>query len=117
MKELAIVLCVVLITTLCGFAQAETRCVGFSENQLIDPLTGEVKAVSYNAVLKTDHTGEIREIEVSEETYRLLKSEYEAEREHHDNLWYVKAGRWFVGAGNWCEGAFNDAVDWIVFWD
>lgn len=117
MKQLAIVLVVILISSLCGFAQGETRCVGFSENKLESPLTGEVKAVSYNAVLKTDYTGETRTIEVSEETYELLKNEYEAEREHHDNLWYVKAGKWFVGAGNWCEGAFNDAVDWVTFWN
>ena len=60
--------------------------------------------------MTTEYSDEIIQIQVDEETYELLNRDVEAEKEHHDNLWYVKAG-------NWCVGAFNDAVDWVTFWD
>ena len=110
MKELAIVLCIILTMTLCGFAQAETRCVGLGTVNAIDPETHEVTETHYWAEMTTEYSNETIQIQVDEETYRLLERETEAEQDHHDNLWYVKAG-------NWCTGAFNDAVDWIVFWD
>ena len=47
MKQLAIVLVVILITSLCGFAQGETRCVGIGTTHYVDPETHEVTETNY----------------------------------------------------------------------
>lgn len=113
MKQLAIVLVVILVMSLTGMAQAEMRVVGYSAEKMVG-LPGteleEVLGEHYYLDVETDRTDEAKRIEVDYDTYEMYRNELEAERTHHENLWYVKAG-------NWCVGAFNDAVDWVTFWN
>lgn len=113
MKQLAIVLIIILVTSLTGMAQAEMRVVGFHESTMTgmpDTEYEETLSVRYYLDIEMDRTGETKTIEVDKDTYDMYLDECEAEKVHHDNLWYVKTC-------NWCAGAFNDAVDWIMFWN
>ena len=110
MKELAVVLVVILVTTLCGFAQAETRCVALGTTQCVDPETHEAYDIDYWAAITTDYSNKTIQFQVDEETYEILMREAEADQAHYDSLWYVKTCRW-------CDGAWNDAIDWITFWN
>lgn len=113
MKELCIVLVVILVTSLTGMAQAEMRVVGYESNVLIGSPDSEFEHVDsehYYLDVETDRTGETKRIEVDKDTYELYLNELEAEKVHHDNLWYVKAYKWSATA-------VSDAVDWITFWN
>lgn len=110
MKQLCIVLVLILVTSLTGMAQAETRLVGIGTDNFVDPITEEVVETHYYANVVTEYSSEIVQIEINQETWETLMRERQAEQDHYDGLWYVQTCRW-------CEQAAIDAVDWITFWD
>lgn len=110
MKQLCIVLVLILVTSLTGMAQAETRLTGTASSSLVNPFTDEVSNTTYYASFTTEYTNETVEIVIDQEAYDALMREKQAEQDHYDGLWYVQTCRW-------CEQAAIDAVDWITFWD
>ena len=95
MKELCIALCVLLVMSLTGLAQAEVRCVAVG----ID-CAGEEDA--YYGVFETD-AGDSVKLMLTEEEYmdaiRSVIDRKEAERKAENPTW------------------FESAIDWITFWD
>lgn len=110
MKELCIVLVLILVTSLAGIGQAETRVDSVWSCQLEDPLTGEVTETHYYAKMSADTSNESAIMRIDEETYEMILHDQEEAQARYDNRWDVKACRW-------CVNAATDAWDWISFWD
>lgn len=63
----------------------------------------------YYVSMTADSRGYSMKREVSRSVYYELLAEEKADKEYHDNLWYVKA--W-----NWTTTAAHNVVDFVVFW-
>ena len=81
-----------------------------SLKEIIQFDTGKVVDTYYEALITMDRIDDSHWVEISEKVYNDYLAELEAEKEHHDGLWYVKAGRW-------CSNAAADVADWVTFWD
>lgn len=108
-KFVAIVMMVVVLTLSLGVvAQAEGRFVGVTAIQ--DEYSGKVEHYASVRYDRGFFHYNVTTVHIDEELYnKLLKCE-EEDREWHENLWYVKAGRW-------CKTTAVKAADWVTFWD
>ena len=109
-KFVAMIMVVILTMSLVGMAQAEVRVADVRKQEIIQYDTGKVVDTYYEALVTMDRIDDYHWVEISEFVYVECLAEIEAEKNHHDNLWYVKAGRWFSTAA-------TDVVDWVTFWD
>lgn len=112
MKELAIALCFVLVLSLTGLAQAETRLVTMPELKSEYDYDGDgvVDETTYHVEMIVDGSEWATVLTVDKNVFEAVLEEQEREQEAYDGLWYVQTCRWV-------DTAANDVVDWIVFWD
>lgn len=95
MKELCIVLCLILVTSLTGLAQAEVRCTRFGVD-----CSGEEDI--YYGIFETDAGDSVKLTLTYDEYMDEIKSMFErkeAERRAENPTWY------------------ESAIDWITFWN
>ena len=109
-KFIAMIVMVILTMSLVGMAQAETRIVDVRKQEIIQLDTGNVVDTYYEALIVMERIDDAHWVEISQKVYDAYLAELEADKDHHDNLWYVKAGRW-------CSTAASDVVDWVTFWN
>lgn len=116
MKKIIIAMVVILVMSLTVMAQGEVRVVSFEtigHQELQDDKKVDVVDHCY-VIMFTDYGEESIKVEVSEEEYKKLytawHNEFEAEKEEHENRWYVKTLKW-------CGDAAENVKDFVVFWD
>lgn len=110
MKELCIALVLILVTSLVGIGQAETRVTNIWMEQGRNPITGEMTPAHYYAKMSVDSNGETAIVQIDEQTYEMIVRDREEAQARYDNRWDVKTCRW-------CANAATDAWNWVSFWD
>ena len=112
MKKFAVALIAILVVMgLTVMAQAEVRCDSVYRTEYERLVDGElVPGEGYLADFTNTRTGVQTRVSIDKETYEKFLAEKEAEEEHHNNLWYVKAGKW-------TSQAAKDVADWVTFWN
>lgn len=108
MKKLSVMLVLVFVLMTLCWGQAETRLIGYHHDRL-DGLSGRIYEEHYFVTLELDYSGETVEVEVDKDTFESIVNDHKNERNHHDNLWYVKA---WQGVTNFAI----EAADWVTFW-